>query len=137
MKKMSALTNSVLLKRNHGFTLLEILASIVIISVVLISIFRMQFQNISMGSAVQFYSVAPFLAQKKITEAALEDIKESVTTGDFEDDYPGFTYKCSVSEAESESLGDAGSNLFKFNVIISYNNGEYVYNLRSYKYSLQ
>ena len=134
MKKISALMNSDLLKKNHGFTLVEILASIVIISIVLISIFKMQFQNISMSNAVQFYAIAPFLAQKKITEIELDGIKENVITGDFEEDYPGFSFKCSIANVESESLGKLSSRFFKFDITISYNKEEYNYHLRSYKY---
>ncbi len=137
MKKMSPLKISKLSGNEYGFTLIEILASIVIISIVLISIFRMQFQNISMANSIQFYAVAPFLAQKKITETGLEDLKADIKTGDFEDDYPGFSYKLIVTETESESLGDQSSNLFKMDVTVSYNNEEYVYNLRSYKYSIE
>jgi general secretion pathway protein I len=82
-----------------GFTLLEVLVSLAIIAIVFVSVLRLQGQTISMDGSFRFYSIAPFLAQAKMSEV---DSDPSAyiggDTGDFGDDAPGFSWRAEVSD---------------------------------------
>ena len=51
-----------------GFTLLEIMVAISIIAIVLVTVFRMHAQTLSMNYSARFYATSPLLAQKKMVE---------------------------------------------------------------------
>jgi len=54
-----------------GFTLLETMVAVSIIAIVLVSIYKLHIQTISMNITAKFYATAPFLAQEKISELEL------------------------------------------------------------------
>ena len=56
-----------------GFTLLEIMVCLSIISIVLIAIYRMHSQTLLMNQSTQFYTTAPLLAQRRLTEVELDN----------------------------------------------------------------
>ena len=84
---------------NKGFTLLEIMVSVAIISIVLVSILRLQGQTITMNDTIRFYTIAPLLADTKISEITLNPANfELSSSGDFGDEYPGYSWKMDVEE---------------------------------------
>ena len=91
---------------DKGFTLLEVLVSLAIISIVLVSVISLQGQTIGMYETVRFYSLAPFLAQSKISEAAMDPGDFSGSSGDFGKAHPGYSWQAQVSEKEIQT-GDA------------------------------
>ena len=118
-----------------GFTLLEIMVSLSIISLVLVSIYKMQAQTISMNYDARFYTTAPFLAQLKLTELEKETIKELADdSGDFGDEYPGYSWTLEIHEVESETLGDVSRNLKKIDITIFLNNDQLSYDVRTYRF---
>jgi len=56
----------------EGFTLLEVLLSVSIIAIVLVSALRLQGQSVTMNESARFYSTAPFLAQQKMAEVRFD-----------------------------------------------------------------
>lgn len=86
---------------SKGFTLLEVLIALSIISIALVSVIRLQGRTIGMCEAVKFYSLAPFLAQAKIS-AALKDTESyaGITSGDFGSKHPGFSWRIEVTEKQ-------------------------------------
>ena len=59
-----------------GFTLLEILVAMSVITFTLISVFRLYTQTIAMNPLLSFNTTAPFLAQKKMAEQTSMSGKE-------------------------------------------------------------
>lgn len=55
-----------------GFTLLEVLISVSIVAIVLVSALRLQGQSVTMNESARFYSTAPFLAQQKMAEVRFD-----------------------------------------------------------------
>ena len=116
-----------------GFTLLEILVAMSIITFALIAIFKLYTQTISMNHLLSFNTTAPFLAQKKMAEQTSMPGKElSDNTGDFGEDFPGYTWAVSVEEVASEVL--EMEDLKKIDLRVSMNSDEQVYYLRRYRF---
>lgn len=117
-----------------GFTLLEVMAALSIIAIVLISVFKLHVQTISMNFSAKFYTEAPLLAQGKLSELAIKSFDQIDFNGDFEDEFSGYKWTVAIDNIESETLGAIAEKIKKIDVIISFNDDEYVYNLRTYKF---
>ena len=118
-----------------GFTLLEIMVSIFIIAIVLVAVYRMHTQTISMNTSVKFYSTAPLLAHGKIAELGIKPLNELTDdSGNFGEEFAGYRWNVSIDDVESEFLGVTGEDLKKIDVTISFNNNELTYNLRKYRF---
>lgn len=118
-----------------GFTLLEVIVALSIMAIVLVAVYGMQSQTIRMTAAEKFYACAPFMAQSKtaqIMAAGQENTKGD--TGDFENDFPGYTWEISMEDTESEELETETGALKKIDVTVLFNSGEFKYVLRSYVY---
>ena len=118
-----------------GFTLLEVMVAMAIMAIVLVSVYRMHSQTLTMNAAARFYTQAPMLAQGKL--AQLEgDSSEIVAgdSGDFGDKFPGYTWSLSTDEVSSEALGEIGAALKRIDIKVSFNSDEYVYDVRTYRF---
>lgn len=123
------------LQPDSGFTLLEIMVALSIIAIVLVSVYKMQAQTISMIYASKFYATAPLLAQLKIAEVEIENPGEQTDdSGDFGDEFPGYKWNVIINDIESESLGNMAENLKQIKVNISFNTDEFTYTLRTYRF---
>jgi general secretion pathway protein I len=118
-----------------GFTLLEVMVAMAIMAIVLVSVYRMHSQTLTMNTAARFYTQAPLLAQSKLAqlEAASSGIIEG-DSGDFGDKFPGYTWSISADEVSSETLGEFAADLKRIDMTVSFNNDEYVYNVRTYRF---
>jgi general secretion pathway protein I len=122
-------------KHRPGFTLLEIMVSLSIIAIVLVSIYKMHAQTISMNYTSRFYATAPLLAQIKIAEFENKTIKEMTDdSGDFGDEYSGYSWRVEVNDVDSEPLGNTSKNLKKIDVTIFLNNDQSIYDIRTYRF---
>ena len=89
------------LQPDSGFTLLEIMVALSIIAIVLVSVYKMQAQTISMNYEARFYATAPLLAQLKIAELETENLEEQADdSGDFGDEFPGYRWKVVIDDIE-------------------------------------
>ena len=123
------------LQSDFGFTLLEIMVSVSIIAIVLVSIYKMQAQTISMNYEARFYATAPLLAQSKMTEQETKSLEDLTSdSGNFGDDFPGYSWSMAVDDVESEALGNTAKDLKKIDVTIFLNNDEFTYSLRTYRF---
>ena len=117
-----------------GFTLLEVMVAMSIMAIVLVSVYRMHSQTLTMNTANRFYTQAPLLAQSKL--AQLEAGGSEIITGDsgdFGKEFPGYSWNVSVEDVSSEALGEVASDLKRIDLMVSFNNNEYTYNVRAYR----
>ena len=117
-----------------GFTLLEVLIALAIMAIVLVSVYRLHSQTLSMTTANRFYTQAPLLAQSKM--AQLEESSAgsiSGESGDFGEKFPGYSWSVATEDVSSETLGEIASDLKRIDVTVTLNENEYVYSIRSYR----
>ena len=118
-----------------GFTLLEVMVALAVMSIVLVSVYRMHSQSLTMNTAARFYILAPLLAQNKLAE--LESLSSegfSDNSGDFGEQYPGYSWRSSVADVSSEVLGEVANDLKRIDLTVSYNEDQFSYNLRTYRF---
>ena len=111
------------------------MVAVSIIAIVLVSVYKMQAQTISMDYSIRFYTTAPLLAQRKIAEFEIKPLNELADdSGDFGDSFPNYRWRVAVDDVESEALGQSADDLKKIDVTISLNNDEISYSLRTYRF---
>ena len=120
---------------SFGFTLLEVMVALAIMSIVLVSVYRMHSQSLAMNTAVRFYTQAPMLAQSKMVEIeALSSSAFPEDSGDFGEEFPGYGWKASIADVTSEILGEVAEDLKQVDITVSLNENQFVYNLRTYRF---
>ena len=120
--------------RAFGFTLLEVMVAMSIMAIVLVSVYRMHSQTLTMNIANRFYTQAPLLAQGKLAqlETGLSEIIAG-DSGDFGEEFPGYSWNVTVEEVAAEALGEIANDLKRIDLMVSFNNNEYVFNVRTYR----
>lgn len=123
------------LRISFGFTLLEVMVALAVMSIVLVSVYRMHSQSLTMNTAARFYTQAPMLAQSKMAE--LETLSSSAfpeDSGDFGEEFPGYGWKASIVEVTSEILGEVAEDFKRVDITVSLNENQFVYSLRTYRF---
>ena len=118
-----------------GFTLLEVCVAVFIIAIVLLAVYRLQSQTLLMNHSARFYTTAPLLAQIKLAQIdaeGLEDITDE--SGDFGQEFPGYTWVMDTDAVESEALEKTTDALKRIDLKIRLNDGELEYSLQTYRY---
>jgi general secretion pathway protein I len=120
---------------SFGFTLLEVMIALAVMAIVLVSVYRMHSQSLTMNMAARFYTQAPILAQGKIAELeALSSGAFPENSGDFGEQFPGYSWKTSVADITSEILGEVAEDLKRVDITVSLNENQFVYSLRTYRF---
>ena len=118
-----------------GFTLLEVMIALAVMSIVLVSVYRMHSQSLTMNTAARFYTLAPLLAQNKMAELeALSSDGFPNDSGDFGEQYPGYSWQISITDVSSEVLGEVANDLKRIDLSVSYNNNQFSHSLRTYRF---
>lgn len=124
------------LKISSGFTLLEVMVALAVMSIVLVSVYRMHSQSLTMNTAARFYTLAPMLAQGKMAELeVLSSGAFAQDSGDFGQQFPGYSWTASTADVSSEILGEVADDLKQIDVSVSLNENQFVFGLRSYKFN--
>ncbi|UCD80616.1 MAG: prepilin-type N-terminal cleavage/methylation domain-containing protein [Desulfobacterales bacterium] len=116
-----------------GFTLLEVLIAMSIMAIVLVSVYRMHSQTLNMTAASRFYTQAPMLAQSKMSQLEANPSEVIVgDSGDFGEQFPGYSWRVSTEDVSSEVLGDTAGDLKRIDLTVALNENEYEYSVRAY-----
>ena len=119
-----------------GFTLLEVMVAVAIIAIAFTAVLGSQSQSVSLAGESKFNTMAPLLAQRKM--AQLESEKSGALTsdsGDFGEDFPGYTWQTQVRDVELEGPGGAFDYLKRVDVRVTWGEDErYQYRLRLYRF---
>jgi general secretion pathway protein I len=95
--------------RIGGFTLLEVMIAVALIAIALVTLIGAQAQSVAIATGSRFDTMAPMLAQWKLTEVHLQDFEQlNDATGNFGEQYPHFSWKLEVEETEGGAVGIKG-----------------------------
>lgn len=83
-----------------GFTLLEVMIAIAIIAIAFTSLFGSQSLSLSLAAEAKFNTTASLLLQEKLAEYEAGVVEFVDDEGDFGSDFPGFTWKVEVRDAD-------------------------------------
>jgi general secretion pathway protein I len=119
-----------------GFSLLEVMIALGILAIVLLSVYRLQSQTIAMSIEARFMTQAPLLARSAL--ARWEDParpQPASDEGDFGQEFPGYRWRITAEEVTAPNLGvDIARDLKRIEVRVSFNEGEYTYGFRTYRF---
>ncbi len=85
-----------------GFTLLEVMLALAIISIVLVTLHGVQARSLALLLEARFNNTAPLLAAGKLAELAVAPTLSD--RGDFGEDFPGYRWQLLVSETPATDL---------------------------------
>ncbi|NNG08137.1 MAG: type II secretion system minor pseudopilin GspI [Desulfobacteraceae bacterium] len=124
-------------KENRGFTLLEVMVAIALIAIALTAVLGSQSQSVSLAGEARFNTTAALLAQSKMAEIELEDPEDlSTDSGDFGEDFPGYTWQLSVSDVMFDRPENVSDHLKQIDLTISWGeDAQFQYALRVYRFS--
>lgn len=123
-------------KAPPGFTLLEVMIAMAIIAIALTAVFGSQSQSVSLASEAKFDTTASLLAQSKMAEIDLMPVEEMVSdSGDFGEDFPGYSWQLSVSSVMSDMPGKVSDYLKRVDLTVSWGeDGRYQYRIREFRF---
>ncbi|MCP3940077.1 MAG: prepilin-type N-terminal cleavage/methylation domain-containing protein [Desulfobacteraceae bacterium] len=87
-----------------GFTLLEVMVSIAILAIVLVSIFKLQSGTYKLAELGNFNRVAPLLARQQLAILESGSLDSDDLSGDFGEDFKGYEWFCTIENTDFEEL---------------------------------
>lgn len=93
-----------------GFTLLEVMVSVTIIAIALVTLIGSQSRSVSIATISRFDTVASLLARQKMSELALGGFDELQSgRGDFGEDFSEYSWQVDVKELGEGDTGIEGA----------------------------
>lgn len=124
-----------LVANHRAFTLLEVMIAISIIAVALVTLLGSQSRSLSHATEAQFNVMAPMLAALKLAEVQRKVVDAENSEGDFEEDFPGYSWKMAIEEAafdKTKALAGLDPPLQKLELTVSWHGTPYRYSLLYY-----
>jgi len=97
----------------RGFTLLEVMVALVIIATSFIVLLHSRNQSVIAADYARHSTIATLLASQKMSE--IENVgspEDGEETGDFGEEYPGYTWRKVVSETAYEEIKEVRVEVF-------------------------
>jgi general secretion pathway protein I len=122
--------------KDSGFTLLEVMVAMAIIAIAMTAVLNSQSQSISLAGEAKFSTTATLLAQMKIAEISRGNPQDLISdSGDFEEDFPGYTWEVKVENVYADLPENVPNHLKQMDVTIFWGEeGVYRYDLRAYRF---
>jgi len=94
-----------------GFTLLEVMIAVAIISISMVALMGSQAQSVSVADIARFQVTASLLAQKKLAELELVDFSTLVSEeGMFDEPFANYQYQLEVNTLSEDDTGFPGDD---------------------------
>ena len=91
--------------RSRGFTLLEVLVALAVLSIALVALISQQAASIDRGNEARIITKAAFLAQEYMTGLiSQERLREGEEEGEVPDSIPPFQWRTLVEDADAEGM---------------------------------
>ena len=115
-----------------GFTLLEVMVAMAILAISLTGVYRLQNQTMAMSANARFYSMAPLLAQAKLSEFERTDLSETGNdSGEFGEQFSGYRWTLDTAPVSLDLLENIPYDMVRIELTITLND-EASYVLRTY-----
>jgi len=119
-------------KPSGGFTLLEVVVALAVLAVVLVSVFRMQVQDLGVAEALAFHARATLLARSKLAAIETADpARLEAGAGDFGEEFPGYRWRIDINDCQDELLGPTAERLKIIDLHIDLDQERYGLDLRT------
>jgi Tfp pilus assembly protein PilV len=113
-----------------------------IISIVLLAVYRLHSQTLTLTIGSRFYTVAPLLAQSKLVDLELSSAQElEDESGDFGEDFADYSWEIAIEDVggdqlkiDAEQLKTVVEKLKRIDIKVFFNEGDMVYSLRTYRF---
>lgn len=124
-------------KKGSGFTFLEVMVAVAILAITLTAVLRSQSQSVSLASEAKFYTTVTLLAQGKMAEIEAKDLGAlSSESGDFGEDFPGYTWEVTVDNVSLDYPDNVSDHLRQVTLALSWEESDhYQYSLKTYRFS--
>lgn len=119
----------------RGFTLLEVMIAVSILAIGFVSLFGSQSRSLSYATEAIFNTQAPMLASLKLAEIESGIVDSNESSGDFGDDFPGYTWEQTVEDAAFDSvaaLAELENPVQKINLVVTRSETKLKYSLVYY-----
>lgn len=111
---------------------MEVVVALAVLAIVLVSVFRLQAQDLAITEAITFKAVAPLLAEARMAEIdALDAAEVQSDAGDFGEDRPGYRWRLEVTDETAEVLGETAERLKNIDLYIEHETDANVYHVRT------
>lgn len=123
--------------KNRGFTLLEVMISVSILSIGFLAIYSLFIQSVAASGAARFNQQAASLAtlkQSAWAQGAAEFSRGELSRdeGDFGDDYPGWRWRLEPSPVESEEFDTVAKRLTRVRLEVFHEGDARIYGVTHY-----
>ncbi len=124
------------MRRDSGFTLLEVMIAIAIIAIALVAVLGSQSQSLSLASEAKFNTTAALLAQSKMAEVEAASPEELISnSGDFGEDFPDYRWELTVSDVGFLGAEEVLNYLKQIDLVVSWGEHKsYQYKVRLYRF---
>ena len=106
---------------NRGFTLLEVMVAIAILAIALTTLLGSQSQSMLAAEQADFSSRSALLARVKLAEIIAEDDVPVVSSDDFGEQFPGYSWDVEVDDldvSDTELLAETAGQLRRIVVTV-------------------
>nr|WP_320017518.1 prepilin-type N-terminal cleavage/methylation domain-containing protein [uncultured Desulfobacter sp.] len=123
-----------------GFTLIEVIVAMAIITTVMVALFRMQSGTINLAGADDFQTTARYLAAKALAQIELS-IDDPELKGEFDQAFKGYAWYCEVTNVNANfsdimpDLADNVGSLKKIDLTITREQGDRSYHVETFRYA--
>ena len=117
-----------------GVTLLEVMVALGIAAIVLVAVYRLQIQSLTLERIARFHTRAPLLAEQLIADIELQAPEFPDTdSGDFGEDYPGYTWTLETRDVANLTDNSGRSLLKQIDLKVYLDDDEDLFRLRTYR----
>jgi len=120
-----------------GFTLLEVMISLAVVSIALMALLGSQSQGLSLANESRFNTTASLLAQGKMAEieAIMDQQDLASDSGDFGDEFRDYAWQVSIHDVAFEGAGKISDRLKRIDLEVRYMpDNRHRYQLRLYRF---
>lgn len=118
-----------------AFTLLEVLIALAILAIGYSALLGSQARSLASATEAKFNTQAPLLADSKLAELKSNWDQAAGGEGDFGDDFPGFTWKFAIEDADigdGEAMKMNDQPLQRVDLTIAWANTGFTYTVTYY-----